>query len=164
MSRKSWLKLERPCIKLSAQIMYMVALIALSSSILDSAFFENTTGEVLNRAENEILCDASPRIGCDENHQATRMYLGRVVGVQKNTTSSAASPSSLMEWNNPLKNLPQVVRRLSDGKIKQKTSVKIVVYDKIKGYLNWMQDWFILAAKQRCNTICTLTDDVKEVT
>lgn len=163
MSRKSWLRLKMLCIKLTTQFMHVVALIALSSSILDSAFFESTTVKVTNRAENEILCEASPCIGCDENHQATRMYLGRVVDVQNNTTSSAASPSSLMEWNNPLKNLPQVVRRLSDGKIKQKTSVKIVVYDKIKGYLNWMQDWFILAAKQRCNTICTLTDDRKEV-
>lgn len=39
------------------------------------------------------------------------------------------------------------IRRLS-----AKKEVKIVVYDKIKGYLNWLQDWFREAAANNCNT------------
>jgi len=33
-----------------------------------------------------------------------------------------------------------------------KKEVTIVVYDKIKGYLNWLQDWFRAAALEKCNT------------
>ena len=38
-----------------------------------------------------------------------------------------------------------------------KKVVTIVVYDKIKGYLNWLQDWFRLAALEKCNTRYNLT-------
>lgn len=56
----------------------------------------------------------------------------------------------------------KLARADSKTKIK-KAHVKIVVYDKIKGYLNWMQDWFIQAARERCSTVCTVTEDKNEV-
>lgn len=39
-----------------------------------------------------------------------------------------------------------------------KKVVTIVVYDKIKGYLNWLQDWFRQAALDNCNTKCILKE------
>lgn len=44
-----------------------------------------------------------------------------------------------------------------------KTLVTIVVYDKIRGYLNWIQDWFILAAKEKCSTTCVLSENRQDV-
>ena len=152
-----------PYVKLSAQIICVVALISLSSLALDSTFYDNTTTEAINRIENQISFDTGLRIGHNENHQASSLHLGHVVDVQNKVTKSAASASSLMVSSSPLKKLPEVKRHLSDSKRKEKISVKIVVYDKIKGYLNWMQDWFHLAAEQRCNTICTFTDNINEV-
>ena len=40
-----------------------------------------------------------------------------------------------------------------------KDEVKIVVYDKVRGYLNWMQDWFQESARERCSTRCTITEN-----
>ena len=56
----------------------------------------------------------------------------------------------------------KLLRADGNGKSK-KPHVKIVVYDKIKGYLNWMQDWFIQAASERCSTVCSVTEDKKQV-
>lgn len=56
----------------------------------------------------------------------------------------------------------KLVRADSKTKLK-KAHVKIVVYDKIKGYLNWMQDWFIQAARERCSTVCSVTEDKNQV-
>ncbi len=33
-----------------------------------------------------------------------------------------------------------------------KTNVNIVVFDRVKGYLNWFQDWFREAAINHCST------------
>lgn len=41
--------------------------------------------------------------------------------------------------------------------------VTILVYDKIRGYLNWMQDWFRNAALKKCSTKCYLTENKDEV-
>lgn len=49
------------------------------------------------------------------------------------------------------------------NKTDKKPQVKILVYDKINGYLNWMQPWFIKAAKERCSTICTVTENKNQV-
>ena len=48
-------------------------------------------------------------------------------------------------------------------KTDKKPQVKILVYDKINGYLNWMQPWFVKAAKERCSTICTVTENKNQV-
>ena len=39
----------------------------------------------------------------------------------------------------------------------EKEVVTVVLFDKIKGYLNWMQDWFLLAARENCSTTCIVT-------
>jgi hypothetical protein len=49
------------------------------------------------------------------------------------------------------------------SKADKKPQVKILVYDKINGYLNWMQPWFVKAAKERCSTICTVTENKNQV-
>jgi hypothetical protein len=57
-----------------------------------------------------------------------------------------------------------VSRQLRPGDITpNKTVVKIVVYDPITGYLNWMQDWFLKAAREDCPTTCIVTDDASQV-
>jgi len=38
-----------------------------------------------------------------------------------------------------------------------KPIVKIVIYDRVAGYLNWLQDWFIDAARDNCSTICLIS-------
>jgi hypothetical protein len=48
---------------------------------------------------------------------------------------------------------------------KTKEEITIVVWDSIKGYLNWNQDWFKAAAQTQCSTtICLLTEDKKKIT
>ena len=37
--------------------------------------------------------------------------------------------------------------------------VKIVVHDRIRGFLNWLQPWFVEAARNQCSTRCVLTED-----
>eukprot|EP01038_Epipyxis_sp_PR26KG_P014187 gene14187-19038_t len=44
-----------------------------------------------------------------------------------------------------------------------KTECRIVIYDKVRGYLNWMQDWFQLSVKEKCNKKCYLTENKKEM-
>jgi hypothetical protein len=57
-----------------------------------------------------------------------------------------------------------VSRQLLPGDITpNKTVIKIVVYDPITGYLNWMQDWFLKAAREDCPTTCIVTDDASQV-
>eukprot|EP01036_Dinobryon_divergens_P006107 gene6107-8099_t len=42
-------------------------------------------------------------------------------------------------------------------------TIRIVMFDKIKGYLNWHQDWFKEAAEARCTTKCILLDERSDV-
>jgi hypothetical protein len=44
-----------------------------------------------------------------------------------------------------------------------KKTVTILIWDSIKGYLNWQQDWFKEAALTQCSTRCMLIDDKKRV-
>jgi hypothetical protein len=46
---------------------------------------------------------------------------------------------------------------------KEKEVVTIVVHDKIRGYLNWMQDWFVSAARNKCSTTCIVSEDKRDV-
>lgn len=48
-------------------------------------------------------------------------------------------------------------------KPKAREVVQVLIYDRIKGFLNWMQPWFAEAAIRRCNTRCVLTDQKGEV-
>ena len=54
-------------------------------------------------------------------------------------------------------------RRLLSTSGTEKEVVTIVIYDNIKGYLNWMQDWFLQAAKEKCSTICIVSDKKGDV-
>lgn len=48
-----------------------------------------------------------------------------------------------------------------------KGDCKIIVYDQVRGYLNWLQDWFKQAAFTKCNKRVTIKDrrtDSKDVT
>ena len=33
----------------------------------------------------------------------------------------------------------------------------------VRGYLNWMQDWFLLAAREKCRTVCIVSENKAEV-
>eukprot|EP01032_Pedospumella_encystans_P015845 gene15845-18102_t len=57
---------------------------------------------------------------------------------------------------NPALNSTQ--RMLADGSGK-KDVCTIVVRDKIRGHLNWMQDWFIKAAQTKCNQAVVITEN-----
>jgi hypothetical protein len=48
-------------------------------------------------------------------------------------------------------------------KIKNRRTVKIVIYDKVKGYLNWHQDWYKEAAESKCSTRCIISEDWSDV-
>jgi hypothetical protein len=41
--------------------------------------------------------------------------------------------------------------------------VNIVVYDNIRGYLNWMLDWFKEAARDKCSTKCIISVGTQNV-
>ena len=45
----------------------------------------------------------------------------------------------------------------------EKEVVTIVVWDKVRGYVNWLQDWFIKAAAENCNTRCIISERKGEV-
>ena len=45
----------------------------------------------------------------------------------------------------------------------QKEVVKIVAYDPIRGYLNWMQPWFREAARTQCSTECIISEDTRHL-
>ena len=45
----------------------------------------------------------------------------------------------------------------------EKPMVKIVVHDRIRGFLNWLQPWFVEAAKTQCPTKCILTEDKSQM-
>lgn len=47
--------------------------------------------------------------------------------------------------------------------IERKETVRVVVYDKIKGYLNWLNPWFIEAAEKQCSTKCILSDKPQDL-
>ena len=51
------------------------------------------------------------------------------------------------------------------NKLLTKRTIKLVIYDKIRGYLNWQQDWFIQAAKDECSNdySCELSEDQSDV-
>ena len=51
-------------------------------------------------------------------------------------------------------------RKLSSNK----PNIKVVVYDKIRGYLNWFQEWFVEFASENCNsTTCILSENKDDV-
>lgn len=42
--------------------------------------------------------------------------------------------------------------------------VRVVAYDRVRGFLNWLQDWFIEAARTQCpKTTCIITDNRREI-
>jgi Fucosyltransferase, N-terminal len=45
----------------------------------------------------------------------------------------------------------------------EKPVVRVVVYDKIRGYLNWLQPWFIEAASTQCSTRCILSEKMLDI-
>lgn len=45
----------------------------------------------------------------------------------------------------------------------KKRVVRILVYDRISGFLNWFQDWFKDATSNRCRTKCILSDDKNQL-
>lgn len=45
----------------------------------------------------------------------------------------------------------------------KKEIIQVLIFDRVKGYLNWVQDWFIQAAIRKCSTRCILTDDKSEL-
>ena len=48
--------------------------------------------------------------------------------------------------------------------VPDKPVIKIVVYDNIVGYLNWIQDWFIKHAATKCpNSVCNLSRDKSSI-
>jgi|MDTB01.2.fsa_nt_gb hypothetical protein len=49
--------------------------------------------------------------------------------------------------------------RTTSGQEDAKAMVKIVVHDRIRGFLNWLQPWFVEAARNQCSTRCVLTED-----
>jgi hypothetical protein len=44
-----------------------------------------------------------------------------------------------------------------------KPIIKILIYDRVAGYLNWVQDWFIDAARDNCSTICLISQKKNEL-
>jgi len=44
--------------------------------------------------------------------------------------------------------------------ITRRPVVRIVVHDRIRGYLNWMQEWFQEASKMQCSTRCLISEDM----
>lgn len=38
-------------------------------------------------------------------------------------------------------------------------TVRLLLYDKTKGYLNWFMEWFVTAARDKCSVTCILTED-----
>ena len=68
-----------------------------------------------------------------------------VTDKQQSTITQSTLPTSRL---NDRRKLGQ-----TDGnKADKKPQVKILVYDKINGYLNWMQPWFVKAAKESTGT------------
>lgn len=49
--------------------------------------------------------------------------------------------------------------RIDDGSLYK---CKILLFDNIKGYLNWNQKWFVKAVLHKCKQPCTITDDKKQ--
>jgi len=43
------------------------------------------------------------------------------------------------------------------GNFTKKPIVKLVIYDSVTGYLNWLQDWFVDHARENCNTYCLIS-------
>jgi len=44
-----------------------------------------------------------------------------------------------------------------------KPIIKLVIYDRVAGYLNWLQEWFIDAARDNCSTICLISQKKHDV-
>ena len=44
-----------------------------------------------------------------------------------------------------------------------KPIVKLVIYDRVAGYLNWLQDWFIDSARDNCSTICLISQKKTDI-
>ena len=60
-------------------------------------------------------------------------------------------------WREVVLILLAIWARSSSGQ--EKAVVKIVVHDRIRGFLNWLQPWFVEAARTQCPTTCVLTED-----
>jgi hypothetical protein len=87
------------------------------------------------------------------NRVAALSAMGDSSNIIANTLSTKSAGAAL-----------SVSRQLLPGDITpNKTVIKIVVYDPITGYLNWMQDWFLKAAREDCPTTCIVTDDASQV-
>ena len=63
-------------------------------------------------------------------------------------------PSTVAALDNVMHNDLNRFNKTTDG---SKDEVRIVVYDKVRGYMNWMQEWFQESARDRCSTKCTIS-------
>jgi hypothetical protein len=82
------------------------------------------------------------------------------VSIDKKVDITSYSGSDLMQLPTKRNSYAKDIQMIKKS---NKSIVTIVVYDKIRGYLNWMQDWFILAAKEKCSTTCVLSEERRDV-
>ena len=100
-----------------------------------------------------------------KNSETTRKNPSHDVGNLdfNNTTSRRAPTTGWQAVTTDSKRRDLLSAPTKRKKTNQKEVVTVVLYDKIKGYLNWLQDWFLLAARENCSTTCIVTEDKKYV-
>lgn len=67
--------------------------------------------------------------------------------------------NNMIKNNNSTKSISN--KRRLDNLIKKE--VTVLVYDNIKGYLNWLQPWFVTAVHDKCSTTCIITVDKTQI-
>ncbi len=84
---------------------------------------------------------------------SSNSILSSSAGFTSISSNNSNSISSISNSNN------NSSRRLLSNTATDRPTVTIYVYDKIKGYMNWQQPWFIKAARDKCATKCIMTED-----
>lgn len=88
-------------------------------------------------------------VGAAPSHAQTMPYPAtRRLQPTPHAADSQSTP--LKTYSNKSGSVEELTRR---------PAVRIVVHDRIRGYLNWMQEWFQEAAKTRCSTRCLISED-----
>ena len=52
---------------------------------------------------------------------------------------------------------------IAAGNFTKKPIIKLHMHDKVTGFLNWLQDWFVQYARDNCNTFCLISSKKRKI-
>lgn len=108
---------------------------------------------------NNLSCNELLGIDKVKNDRETCHQMKNDHFIKTGESWGKAPPSIQTTWKE--KNCDELVsvygQDIFDTSDNKKPIVKLVIYDRVGGYLNWLQDWFVNAARESCSTYCLIS-------